>query len=192
MEQVSIPVSELRELEGNARIHPESQIKALQGSIAKYGFLVPVVVSPDNTILAGHGRKLAAESLGMTEVPCLVVEEEWTDERKRAYSLVDNRLTEMSIWNMDNLYRELDYLKNFVDLEDFLVGLDMTELAAQAMQNRHEAGDTLNRLIDLEAGDGAFEAAENKQAKLALRQPLRKQIEVECPHCGYWQTVDKG
>ncbi|WP_368744573.1 site-specific DNA-methyltransferase [Desertibaculum subflavum] len=102
-------MAELRRNPKNARTHSPKQIEKLAASIREYGFVVPIVVDETNMILSGHGRYDAAELLGLATVPTIRVGH-LTDAQKRAYSIVDNRLTELSRWEKDTLKLEFEGL----------------------------------------------------------------------------------
>lgn len=89
----SVPIGYLKEYENNARVHDGDQVKAIAKSIETFGFVSPVLIDKDLNIIAGHGRVMAAKTLGMDRVPCLYVDG-LTEEERRAYILADNRLTE--------------------------------------------------------------------------------------------------
>lgn len=111
----------------NSRTHNEKQITQIAASIKEFGFLSPVIVSGDNTILCGHGRFYAAQKLGLKKVPC-VKEEYLTETQKRAYIIADNKLSLNAGWDNDMLAVELSELK----AEDFdigLTGFDESEIA---------------------------------------------------------------
>ncbi|MEX3690616.1 site-specific DNA-methyltransferase [Paraburkholderia sp. BR14263] len=93
----------------NARTHSDAQLAQLQASMRQWGFTNPVLVSPDDMIIAGHGRVLAAKALGYTEVP-VIVARGWTAEQIRAYVLADNRLAENAGWDTALLVSELNAL----------------------------------------------------------------------------------
>ncbi len=76
----------------NARTHSESQIAQIAASIKEFGFLSPILIAEDNMILAGHGRLAAAQKLGLRQVPC-VKENYLTETQRRAYIIVDNKLS---------------------------------------------------------------------------------------------------
>lgn len=112
----------------NSRTHNEKQIAQIAASIKEFGFLSPVIVSGDNTILCGHGRFYAAQKLGLKKVPC-VKEEYLTEAQKRAYIIADNKLSLNAGWDNDMLAVELSELQ----AESFDVGLtgfDESEIAA--------------------------------------------------------------
>ena len=86
----------------NARTHSPEQIEQIAASIREWGFTVPVLIDEAGMIIAGHGRVLAAQQLGLLEVP-VIVARGWTDAQKRAYVIADNKLTENGGWDDDLL-----------------------------------------------------------------------------------------
>lgn len=102
----------------NARKHPEEQISHLMASIKEFGFLVPIIVDGNDTIVAGHGRLVAAQRLGLEKVPT-VKADHLTDAQRKAYTIVDNRLAETSSWDVDMLKLEIDDIEGLgIDLDD--------------------------------------------------------------------------
>ncbi len=97
----------------NTKKHDETQIKNVAESIKKYGWVQPIVIDDDGTIVIGHCRALAAERLGIEEVPCVVVSD-LTEEEINALRIVDNKTNE-SPWDFDLLSAELPE----IDLSDF-------------------------------------------------------------------------
>lgn len=95
----------------NAKKHDEKNVAQLAASIKEFGFIAPVIVSKDNTILCGHGRVLAARKLGLTMVP-VMREEHLTEAQKKAYIIADNKLTELGGWDNEMLKVELSDLKD--------------------------------------------------------------------------------
>lgn len=65
-------VSQLVPYARNARKHNDEQVAKIARSIQQFGWTNPVLITEDNTILAGHGRVLAAELLGIVDVPVVV------------------------------------------------------------------------------------------------------------------------
>src|SRR4051794_20823540 len=82
----------------NARTHSDAQVAQIAGSIAQWGWTVPVLVGEDNVIIAGHGRVLAAHKLGIQGIPVMVARG-WSEAQKRAYTLADNQLALNAGWN---------------------------------------------------------------------------------------------
>jgi len=104
----------------------EDAVDAVAGSIREFGFRVPIVVDEQGIILAGHTRLFAARKLGLTRVPVHVAAG-LTPEQAKAYRLADNKLHELSSWDMELLPIELGELRNMdVDLE--LLGFGSDEL----------------------------------------------------------------
>ncbi|MBO4394637.1 MAG: site-specific DNA-methyltransferase [Spirochaetales bacterium] len=110
----------------NSRTHTEAQIAQVAASIKEFGFLNPVIIAEDNTILAGHARVLAARKLGLDKVPCIKAES-LTEAQKRAYIIADNKLSLNAGWDEELLSVEISDLKNEAfDLS--LLGFDDNEL----------------------------------------------------------------
>ena len=82
------------------------QVAKLAEAIERFGWTVPCVVTPKGEVLGGHGRLMAAERLGIADVPCVVVDG-WSEADRREYRLAENRLAEMSGWDDDLLKSEL-------------------------------------------------------------------------------------
>jgi ParB family chromosome partitioning protein len=125
-------------------------------SIKEFGFCNPVLVDKDNGIIAGHGRVMAAQKLGLAEVPCIRLGH-LTDAQRRAYILADNRLSETdgSAWDVDMLKLEL------ADLGELDFDLETIGFGA-----------------DFQIEDPNFEpGTEDDQGKLDEKSP------IECPHC---------
>lgn len=93
----------------NARTHSKDQVKQLAASIKEWGWTVPVLIAEDGTIIAGHGRVMAAKKLKLDEVPVMVARG-WTDEQRRAYVIADNKLAENASWDLDLLKSEMGQL----------------------------------------------------------------------------------
>ena len=111
----------------NARTHSDEQVAQIAGSIKEFGFNNPVLVDKDNSIIAGHGRLMAARKLGMDKVPVVQLEH-MTEAQRKAYVLADNRIALNSGWDTSMLSLELQELKDDIDLS--LLGFDADELDA--------------------------------------------------------------
>ena len=121
-------VSELIPYVRNARTHSEAQVSQIAASIREFGFLSPILVAEDNTILAGHGRLAAALKLGLKKVPC-VKENHLTETQKRAYIIADNKLSLNAGWDSELLAVELSELEG-ADFNLDLLGFDEVELSS--------------------------------------------------------------
>jgi ParB-like chromosome segregation protein Spo0J len=104
-----IDLSALRPYAKNARRHSRAQIKQIAKSIEAFGFTNPILVSDDLEILAGHGRAVAAQLIGMTQAPIVRLSDLSPAER-RAYVLADNKLALNAGWDREVLAIELQGL----------------------------------------------------------------------------------
>jgi DNA modification methylase len=111
----------------NARTHSDEQVAQIAGSIKEFGFNNPVLVDKDNSVIAGHGRLMAARKLGMDKVPVIQLGH-MTEAQRKAYVLADNRIALNSGWDTGMLSLELQDLKDDIDLS--LLGFDPDELDA--------------------------------------------------------------
>ncbi len=111
----------------NARTHSEAQIAQIAASIREFGFLSPIIVSEDNTILCGHGRFYASQKLGLKKVPC-IKESHLTEAQKRAYIISDNKLSLNAGWDDELLTVELSELQD-LGFNLGLTGFDEKEIA---------------------------------------------------------------
>ncbi|TPG38055.1 site-specific DNA-methyltransferase [Roseomonas nepalensis] len=112
----------------NARTHSDAQVAQLAASIREWGWTVPVLVDEAGTLIAGHGRVMAARKLGLASVPVMVARG-WTEGQRRAYALADNRLALSAGWDEDLLRVELaEFGAGGFDLA--LTGFDPTEIGA--------------------------------------------------------------
>lgn len=127
---INVAVEKLKPYKNNARTHSEAQVGKIARSIEQFGFINPVLVDGEYVIIAGHGRVLAAKQLGMTEVPCIFVED-LTEAQKRAYILADNKLALDAGWDDEILKAELDFLKE-VNFDISLTGVDIDEINLNA------------------------------------------------------------
>ena len=121
-----IPTSDLIPYARNSRTHSEAQVTKIASSIKEFGFINPVVTDGKNGIVAGHGRVLAANKLGLKEVPC-VEAAHLTEAQKRAYVIADNRMALDAGWDIDLLKVELGDLQG-MDFDLALTGFDPGEL----------------------------------------------------------------
>jgi len=121
--------SQLKPWPGNARTHSKKQIKQIARSIETFGFTNPVLIDAEDNILAGHGRMVAAQSIGMRSVPCMLIEY-MSDEQKRAYVIADNKLALNAGWDEEILAIELQALIDIPDLsfDIGVIGFEPSEI----------------------------------------------------------------
>lgn len=99
----------LRPYGRNSRSHTDRQIALIAESIRDFGFVNPILIDRENTIIAGHGRWEAARLLKLSTVPTVLLDH-LTPQQVRAYRIADNRLAELSEWNRDMLRLEISEL----------------------------------------------------------------------------------
>lgn len=141
-EVTRVRLADIRPYENNAKIHGAEQIEKLKRSIQEFGFVNPCLIDRDYNLIAGHGRVMAAEALGMDSVPCVFVEG-LTDEQRRAYILADNKLAELAEWDNVILAQELSELAS----EGFDVSLTGFEMQDVDMEDIED--DTYVRNVDI-------------------------------------------
>jgi len=125
-----IDINELKPYENNARLHPQEQIDKIVNSINEFGFITPVIIDENNTILVGHGRTQAAKQAGLTKVPYRRITN-LTDEQKRAYILADNKLSDIAEWDEELLKIELENISldmTAFGFDDFTIDIDEDNL----------------------------------------------------------------
>ena len=122
------PLATLTPNPRNARVHSAAQIAGIAESIAAFGFNAPILVDREGMVLAGHGRLLAAQSLGLKEAPTIALDHLNPAER-RAFMIADNRLQDRSCWDEKLLALELKALKTLdLDFSLTATGFDLDEI----------------------------------------------------------------
>ena len=154
-----IPTDELLKYPKNAKLHPLEQIDQIVASIEEFNFNNPILAwhndDGEPVIVAGHGRLMAAESLGMKELPVVFLDH-MDDEQRRAYTLVDNQLTMNSGFDMTLLSNELDMITD-IDMSQF------------------------DFIIDEPTGDDFGEFDDEEFEEL----PQDEKPTHQCPNCGF-------
>ena len=128
----NVKIEKLIPYEKNARTHSEDQVEKIARSIEEFGFINPVLIDSEYGIIAGHGRVLGATKLGMTEVPCLFIED-LTEAQKRAYILADNKLALDAGWDEELLKIELEELNN-MNFDITLTGFELEDIQIEEPQ----------------------------------------------------------
>jgi len=121
-----VPIQELVQYVNNARTHSDAQITKLRSSLREFGFVNPIIVDRDYSVIAGHGRLIAAKEEGFSEVPCVFVDY-LTEAQKKAYIIADNRYAEDAGWDEELLRLEIEGLQG-MEFNVELLGFEPAEL----------------------------------------------------------------
>lgn len=141
---------ELRAHPNNARTHSRAQIKKIAKSIQEFGFVNPILIAPDGTIIAGHARYEAANRICMSSVPVIVVRH-LSETQRRALVLADNQLALNAGWNDDLLRAELTALAaEKFDLR--MIGFDDEELNRMIAEQEHIVEAEIRALDNTDSG----------------------------------------
>jgi DNA modification methylase len=122
------PIAELKLDPKNPRRHSPRQIKQIARSIKAFGFITPLLINASSRVIAGHGRLMAAQHLGLSEAPTICVDH-LSEAQVRVFMIADNRLTDNSFWDERLLAEQLKEL-SLLDL-DFsleLTGFEVGEI----------------------------------------------------------------
>ena len=159
MEIIKININDIKRYEKNAKLHPQEQIEQIKKSILEFGNNDPIAIDENNVIIEGHGRYIALKELGYEEVEVIKLSH-LTEEQKKAYILIHNKLTMNTGFDLDILNEELEQIEN-IDMEEFdFIKIDNVSL------------------------DDFFEEKEEEGKK--EEEPK----EIQCPHCKMWFTID--
>ena len=121
------PLTRLVPYARNSRTHSAEQVSQIAASMREWGWTNPILAREDGTLIAGHGRVLAAQQLGIPEAP-VIVARGWSDAQVRAYVIADNKLAENAGWDDAMLALELgDLMQIGFDMD--LTGFSAEELA---------------------------------------------------------------
>jgi DNA modification methylase len=143
------PIDCVRRRARNPRLHSPRKLVVLRRAIATFGIFVPIVVDRPGNLLAGDARLACAVELGLTEVPVIVVSH-LTDAEKRLFALADNRIPELSTWDLPMLKLEIQELSlPDLDLDLSVTGFDTAEtdrILGAASANTDNADDAVPEL----------------------------------------------
>lgn len=162
----------------NTRRHDVGQIDAIRASIREFGVTFPALVRENGMLIAGEGRWTAAKAEGLTEFP-VVIARGWTEAQCRAYSIADNRLTDLSSFDTDALKSELEALKTdgfALELTGF-VGSDLDAALAGAVERTQRLGNLADRFgvppfSVLNAREGWWQDRKRAWIALGIRSEL--------------------
>ena len=122
----TFPVADLIPYARNSRTHNEEQIAQIMASIKEFGFTNPILIGGDNVIIAGHGRLLAAQRLGLKEVPVIRLPD-LTETQRKALVIADNKIALNAGWDEEMLALEMKELEES-DFNLDILGFNEDEL----------------------------------------------------------------
>ena len=156
----SWPLDRLIPSDSNPRTHSPEQIRQIAASIREFGFVAPILVGRDREIIAGEGRFLAAQSIGLRKVPVIVVDH-LSAVQRRALTIADNQIALNGGWDEEKLRQQLAAL-NSEEFDVTIVGFDDQDLA------RHLAAHESQGLTDEDDAPNLPEVAVSKHGDLWL------------------------
>lgn len=203
----------------NVKVHHEGQILKIAALIQEVGWTMPILIDERGGIIAGHGRYLAAQHIGLTEVP-VIVAKGWTDRQIRAYRLADNRLAEEGVsYDTAKLMSELkelgaegydlpsigyddDFMRSMLqppEIGNKPLGPTVVSQSTQFEPPDDSEGEDDGYAPNLnpERGKGEVTPGDVDKAGAALAakptdQAKQNLVELICPHCGESYEVDRG
>jgi site-specific DNA-methyltransferase (adenine-specific) len=132
-----LAITELKLDPNNARKHDETNLDAIAGSLTQFGQRKPIVISKDNTVVAGNGTVTAAQKLGWQEIDVVRIPAEWDADRIKAFALADNRSAELAAWDVKVLNAQLMELVE-LDFDIQEIGFEMPQVLELETQEEEE------------------------------------------------------
>jgi hypothetical protein len=151
----------LKEHPKNSKIHTPEQVSVLKESFKKYGIVQPFLVDENWTLLAGHGRRLAALELGIEKVPVWVIKG-LSENDKLLFLTLDNSSASMTSFDTKIF---LDNLK-----EISLDGIDLEPFCLTIPDFTPEVSDENNNQTTPSNSESESESKKEKK-------------EINCPNC---------
>ena len=135
----------------NSRTHSDQQVQQVASSIKEFGFTNPILIDEDSGIIAGHGRLMAAQKLGLDEVPTITLEG-LTEAQRKAYVIADNKLALNSGWDDELLKVEIEALSDS-DFDLDILGWDvLPDFKDDVDYSILEDGDFEDELAEMQDG----------------------------------------
>ena len=154
------PLDKLKPNPKNPRMHPQNLLDSLEKSITTFGKVTPIIVDEDYNVIAGHARLKVALKLGMATFPVRVFK--FTPQLAELFMIADNRLSELSEWEMTLLEKDI------LELKDLNMDIASTGFSEKDIENL---------LVGVDFGSPDFDMDETAQDE-------RKGRRVRCPQCG--------
>lgn len=167
MEVSRYPIGSIIPYWRNPRRISDEAVASVAESIERFGYQSPIIVDRELTVIAGHTRLQALRKLGHTEVDVIVADLD--SESAKAYRLIDNRTSELGVWDDDKLFLELREMVDTGLAERFFPEVT---LAVAPVEMKPITEEDLSRAAGILTGKTS-----------SAEEPDRKQREVTCPHC---------
>ena len=169
---VTLPIELVKPYWRNPR-NIEKAIEAVKASIQKYDYNQFIIIDKDNVIVAGHVRHRALMELGYKEIDCIMVD--LPPEKIKEYRIVDNKTSELSTWNYDELMEELKTFSNIDELSPFFT---KEETAAFTKEMNLQMGKDIKQ-ADIEG----ISLKLNNEMTINNDNDQKEYIELACPKC---------
>lgn len=189
----------------NARENADA-IAPTKASIAKYGFIKPIIVDKAGVIIAGHTRYIAAFQQGLEEVPVLV--SDLDEEQAKMYRIADNKLAEKSYFNETALVDELKRMKMPQEMQDFFFE-DLSQMLNFDVDFSSPTSEQFNYTIisdaepagiststeDTQVEEAQDEAQQTPQeTRMELYKPFFEdgvqKMRIVCPYCENVEVIE--
>lgn len=159
MKVTDVNINLIKPYNNNPRVN-EDAIEVVQKSLQEFGFQQPLVLDKNYEIIVGHTRFNASKKLGLKEVPC-VIAENLSEERIKAYRIMDNKSAEFASWNYGLLTKEMtdllqaDYDLDFTgftdeELADLGLNFDLDEFVEEGLTDENDIPDIQKEIISKE------------------------------------------
>lgn len=179
-----VPIDTITEYAGNAKKHPKKQVEQIAKSIQEFGFNDPLAIS-NGILVEGHGRLLAARSLGMDKVHVIRLDG-LTDEQRRAYTLIHNQLNTSTGYDLKQLAIELENIKSIdmpafdLDLPEIQFKVDKMQLAEEFSMDDIEEPNSFDKHEDRKSGYFSSEFTFPAEHKAKIISYLKKHKQEIC------------
>lgn len=174
------PIFEIKPYWRNPRIN-HAVIDALKESISEFGFNQPIVIDENNIVIVGHARLKACIELGFKEVPCVRVSLGASKAKK--YRIADNKLAEISEWDMKSLIPELREL----DAKEMAIFFPKENLE----QMLQESVGAMNYKYPTEEQIAKVESDTKSRFENEYKKSVEAELAMMCPHCGETFKINK-
>lgn len=125
---IDLPIEKAIFYDDNPRLHPERQITMIEASIRKFDMVNPILVTPNNEIIAGHGRVIAARRLGMKSIPAIMLPH-LSEAEVKAFRVADNAIALKGEWSIELLAQEIELVASLdLDFDPIEIGMETGEI----------------------------------------------------------------